>query len=341
MKEIKRNTWKLDFTLNGKRYRKTIIGTKKQADQARASIESDAFNKKYRPQTINQNILFTDFAQEFIEKYSKVHKNSWKTDVLHIKSLSKHFQGKTLAEISADEIESYKAMRLKVVSKVTKGNITPSTINRELTCLKTIFNKAIDWGRMDKSPARKIKMLEELTKKDRILSKREADRLCYYSDPLVRSLIILALNTGMKRNEMLNLKWENVNLEKGYISVIDMKSGIHRNIPINERLKILFENFPLKKFNEYVFSNPKTGTRYVDINRNFQKALKKSGIPKVRVHDLRHTFATNLVKNGIDIVTVSKLLGHADIKMTMRYGHSSAENMKKAVDSLITDNILD
>ncbi|MCD7878947.1 MAG: site-specific integrase [Candidatus Gastranaerophilales bacterium] len=134
----------------------------------------------------------------------------------------------------------------------------------------------------------------------------------------------------MRKGEILALKWKNI--DNKYIHILESKSGNSRKIPNSGQLKELLYNIP--KDNEYVFYNHQSKTKYTDIKRQFNTAIKNANIDNFRFHDLRHTAATRMVNNGIDLVVVKEILGHADIKTTMRYAHSLEETKIKAINIL-------
>ncbi|MDI1471518.1 MAG: site-specific integrase [Thermodesulfovibrio sp.] len=145
----------------------------------------------------------------------------------------------------------------------------------------------------------------------------------------------------MRKDEILSLKRNNVDLKNGYIYVETSKNGESRTIPMNDMLLSLFRKlFTERRIDtDYVFINPETGTKYQDIKRSFTTALRKAQIKDFHFHDLRHTFASHLVMSGVDLTTVKELLGYKDIKMTLRYSHLAPEHKQKAVsvlDSIFT-----
>lgn len=144
----------------------------------------------------------------------------------------------------------------------------------------------------------------------------------------------MAINTGMRKGEILNLKWENVDLKHGLILLDITKNGERREIPINETVRATLQALPRRLDIPHVFFNPKTGLPYRDIKGSFATALRRSKILDFRFHDLRHTFASHLVMANIDLTTVKELLGHKDIKMTLRYAHLAPSHKVKAVDVL-------
>jgi integrase len=142
--------------------------------------------------------------------------------------------------------------------------------------------------------------------------------------------------TGMRRSEIVKLRWEDVSLKDGYIQVVETKNNDSRVIPISGILLETLKDLKKKSKSEYVFTThegkPYT---YVDsLKRAWYATLRRSGIAKCRFHDLRHPFATRLVMAGVDIVTVQELLGHKDIKMTKRYSHPTPEHKKQAIECI-------
>jgi integrase len=241
-----------------------------------------------------------------------------------LNNLKAFFKGDMLRTIGAEKIERYKAKR--------KAEVSPASCNRELACLKTLFNKAVEWGRLEASPAVKVKKLKENNTRERILSSAEAGRLIECASPELRPVLIIALNTGMRKSEILGLRWQDVDFVRGFILIGDSKSGKSRKLPMN---KTVFEALRgIQRRSDYVFFNPETETHIKGVTRLFAAALKTAEIRGVRLHDLRHTAATKMVEAGVDLVTVSKILGHSSIQMTMRYAYPTPENMRMAVSRL-------
>ena len=223
------------------------------------------------------------------------------------------------------------------------------------------LTKAVEWEMVDESilkKVRKAKLLEENNKRLRYLSKEECGTLINECNKRMKPIVIMALNTGMRRGEILKLQWDNVDLRHGFILLDITKNGERREIPLNGTSKSLLEELkkgnkgnvealhkenndnvtPYPSNNPYVFYDPITGNPYSDLKTGFNSACKRAGIKDFHFHDLRHTFASQLVMAGIDLTTVSRLLGHKSLAMTLRYSHLSPQHMTKAVDVL--DNIL-
>ena len=195
---------------------------------------------------------------------------------------------------------------------------------------------AIDWGYTVDNPVRKVKLFSEKENiRERVLKEDEEELLFEAADSHIKPILIVAINTGMRKSEVFKLRWQDVSFEKREIKIPMSKSGKERRIPINSTLFNLLHTLKAQNGQgEYVFTNPRTGKPYVDIKRSFDSACKKAGVENLRFHDLRHSFATRLARRGVDLVIVKELMGHASIVTTQRYLHSRASEKAQAVETL-------
>ena len=311
--------WCVDFYHDGKRTRKKV-GSKKDAENALAAVKIDILRGEYRFKS-ESKIRFEDFAERYLE-YGKINKKkSWTRDRWSIENLKSCFNGMLFSKITPLHIEDYKKKRLEKV----KG----ATVNRELACMKTMFNLAKKWKIVYENPVTEVKFLAEQKFEMQILNKEKADKLIDAAPDYLKPIIIIALNTGMRRGEILSLRWNDIDFDKHYIFIKETKSGIPRKVPMNSLVASTFKN--IKREDRLIFYNPKTNNHLKDIYRSFKTACQKVGIPDMRFHDLRHTAATLMVTGGVDLVTVKEILGHSKIEMTMRYAHPTSENKRRAV----------
>jgi integrase len=201
-----------------------------------------------------------------------------------------------------------------------------------------MFTKAVEWDMLEEASLkriRKVKLLPENNRRLRYLSKDECQNLINASDKHLKPIVITALNTGMRRGEILGLKWDQVDLKHGFILLDVTKNGDRREIPINGSLRDTLQKTVVRRIDiPYVFHDPKTGKVYQDVKRSFHSACKKAKINDFHFHDLRHTFASQLVMAGIDLTTVKELLGHKTLTMTLRYAHLAPGHKVRAVDVL-------
>ncbi len=143
-----------------------------------------------------------------------------------------------------------------------------------------------------------------------------------------------ALNSGMRKGEILGLKWDNVDLKQGFILLDKTKNGERPEIPINGSLKVVFQGITRRLDVSYVLCDPVSGRPCQDVKKSFASACKRAGISDFHFHDLRHTFSSHLVMAGIDITTVKELLGHKTLTMTLRYAHLAPSHKVSAVNIL-------
>lgn len=321
--------WFVDFYHQGGRIRECVGPLKTEAKEAleerRREIRRGQFNlpSKYSPK-------FKDFAQFYLDTYS-VNKRSCRREKDIMAHLVKTFGLKRLSQIIPSTVEKYKGDRAKVVAK--------STVNRELSLLKHIFNVAIKDSKVNSNPARGIRFKEAdyfkgEGKKERILSQEEVQRLLDASASHLQPIILTALNSGMRLREILYLKLDDVDLDYRVITVRHTKSAKERKIPVNTLLLETLKTQRAKARGEWVFPCPGTDKPMDGIKTAWQGALRRAGIEHCRFHDLRHTSATYMVLNGVDLATVKEILGHSDIRLTMRYTHPTTRAKRDAVETL-------
>jgi len=324
----KGENWYIDYYFRGRRKRKKIGPSKKLAEQVLKDVQVKIVKGEYLGVYEQKKILFKDFGERYLA-YSETNKagSTYKRrDRFSVAHLTSFFEGRYLFEITSQMIEDYKAERLEKVA--------PATVNRELACLKHIYTKAIEWNYATVNPAKSVKFLKEPPGRLRYLSSDEAGRLLDACSGYLRSIVITALNTGMRKGEILSLRWADVDMKNRKVAVKKPKNNEIRVIPINQTLyQELAKIAEQSDDREFVFTN-KDGEPFGDIKKGFLSALKRAKIGDFHFHDLRHTFGSHLVMQGIDLKTVQQVMGHKDIKMTMRYSHLSPEYVQEAIGRL-------
>jgi integrase len=273
-----------------------------------------------------EKMPFAEFADQYLRDYAKPNKKSWQRDACIIDHLKVFFEHKFLGEITPQDVEAYKAQRSE--------HVTKSCVNRELGCLKTILTKAVEWGRLRDNPAQRVKLFRVDNRRLVYLEQEEVPRLFAACSPSLRNIVEFAVLTGMRRGEILSLQWQDTDLKTGTIRLLKTKNGKVRDIPMNQRLRQLLMTLPRHLHSAYVFCNQQ-GKPYSNVTKAFRKAVQAAGIKRhIRFHDLRHTFASHLVMSGVDLFTVSQLLGHSDVAMTQRYAHLSPDHKRRAMERL-------
>jgi len=314
--------WYIDYYVDGKRRREAVGPNLKMAERALAKRHVQLAEHRFLDITKSPKISFEELSKIYME-YAKANKISWSRDKHSIRRLTNAFGGKPISQITPLALENYKSLRLKEAA--------PATVNRELACLKHMFTKAIQWHMAPVNPVKQVRMLKENNQRLRYLSNDEVQRLLNELAPHIRPVVLCALYTGMRRGEILNLTWADVDLKLGIIFVRHSKNGEKREVPISSSLAEVLIALP--RNSEHVFSVG-TGNRMRSVREGFNNATKRAGILNFTFHDLRHTFASHLVMSGVDILAVKELLGHKSIAMTLRYAHLSPDHKRRAVESL-------
>lgn len=312
------------------------------------------------------NHTFKELATEYKEWAKR--QRSYRSKEGFINQLVDYFGNLPLRRFNTLLIEKFQTERLN------KGN-KPATVNRLIATLKHMFRKAVDWNLVEEETlkrVRRVKLLEENNRRLRYLSKEECEALINACEPHLKPIVITALYTGMRKSEILNLRWDQVDLKHDLILLDKTKNGERREIPINNTVKHTLQGLMRRLDVPYVFFDPKTGKPYKDVKRSFHTALRKAelekcpecnyqrakpqiavtpicphcgakleihkGIKDFKFHDLRHTFASHMVMAGVDLTTVKELLGHKSLTMTLRYAHLAPSHKARAVE--ILDNAL-
>jgi len=275
-----------------------------------------------------------EIITKFLEWYKETRKPS--SYERHRKS-SLHvirFFGKDIPidQLNNGKIEEYKLWR-------KKQNVSPVTINKELRFISTLINKAVEfeWIPHHKLYKKPILIKGVDNKRLRYLTEDEEKRLLEaVKSPLVKDIVILALNTGLRKGEILSLKWSNVKIEIKCIILEphETKNKRRHVVPLNHKAWEVIERRLKEKREDCPYVFHREGEKVKCIRKTFEKALKSANIKDFRFHDLRHTFASRLVQKGVDIYVVKDLLNHSDVTITQRYAHLRFDNLREAVEKL-------
>ncbi len=320
---------------NGKQVRRMISEYKETAERVLKKMEMDIVENRYLDRKKVKSVLFEDFLVEFLKNYVYLENRRPKNREGLIRKIAKSFQGKYLQEIDTRMIRNYLAKKLE--------ESKPATVNRHLTILRCFFNRAIDWKVLDgENPTHGIKKLPEDNERCRWLTNKEQAFLLSHCHGITRVIVVAALQTGLRWNEIINLKYAQspksnyVDFDNNVVVVHSTLSKTRkpRYIPLSYYLRCELEALKKTALSEYIFANPSTGKPFNNIRKSFMRAVKLAGLQGLKFHDLRHVFATNLVHKGVDLYVVQKLLGHCSPKMTQRYAHIRPDHFKTAIEEI-------
>lgn len=341
----------------------TVSAARTAAKKKLAEIELGIESARAGAGKKHQGLTLGQFIDEHYSDWLVANTKSGKLRAAAIRSAFPAMLDKPLTDITAMGIEKWRTTRLK-------AGISASTTNRNITALRGLLSRALDWEIIPKHPLASVRMMQEPSGKARWLSDAEETRLraaldareerdragrdnanqwrekrAYELLPDLRAgafvdhlkpAVLVSINTGLRQGELLNLTWDAVDLVNAIITIRgeNAKDGEDRHIPLNGEALTILEQWRNQTPGALVFPGP-TGAAISEIKTAWGKLLKDAEIENFRWHDMRHHFASRLVMAGVDLNTVRELLGHADIKMTLRYAHLAPEHKAAAVQKLM------
>lgn len=330
----KRNgKWRIDYRFKGQRHRIIVGRSKKKALEVLHKIEGDIINQKFHIPA-SKKMSFKDLADYWLENYSKISNapSQYKKNRERIDNhLLPFFGNHDISDITPRLIDEYKRSKL--------DKISPATINRTLAIMRKMYNDAVRWKFVVTSPMRHVSQLHEQEKGFDFYKEDEVKKFLGSCSSDFKPIATLAVYTGMRAGEIVALKWEDVDLERKLIKVAksglgNTKSRKIRYVPINSKLLRVFKALAKRKKGDLVFPDSKGKMRGIDFRWEMRRAAYDAELKTIRMHDLRHTFASNFVIKGGNIVSLQKILGHSTVNMTMRYAHLSPDFMAQEIESL-------
>jgi integrase len=348
----RKGTYWIDYYYQDRRYRQKIGSRRRDAEEAlskiKVKIAAGEFvppeERKRQQATEPHRVQVSVFAlEEFLlwsEAQHAPRHYQRLASVVRVHLLP-YFGKHLLGEVTPKMIEDYKAMRHR--GRYTRGRqvkaVKGATVNRELCCIKLLFRKAVEWGRLEESPARKVRMFKEQPKAARLLEQGQVVRLLEEMPDHLKGLVACAVYAGLRMSELFHLRWEDIDSKAGELNVVSReehptKNNQSRRIPMGEVLAEALRRHPRRLDSPYVFAN-QGGQPYDNIYKALRSAAQRAGIEgKVGLHQLRHAFCSHALMQGIDPRTVQKWMGHRDLKTTLRYAHVSPAHEKAAIQRL-------
>ncbi|MFP4147131.1 MAG: tyrosine-type recombinase/integrase [Halorhodospira sp.] len=301
-----------------------------QQTQARIAFGGDPAQEREQLKTVPS---FAEFVQEHYIPYVRSYKSSWHTDQL---LLRRH----VLPRFGRQPIDRIRRYDVHQLIQELRPHYKPATVNRVLILVRYIFNLALKWGMpgLRENPTHGLDLLKENNKRERFLSPEEVRQLFAHleskKNPWLRHIIAMLVFTGARRGEVLQARWADIEPERQVWRIPQPKATERRHVPLSDAVVRLLEELGTWRYSEWLFPNPRTGRPFGSIYTSWNRARRDAGLPEVRLHDLRHSFASYLVNQGHSLYEVQKLLGHTQIQTTQRYAHLSQERLREASNNV-------
>ncbi len=277
------------------------------------------------------SMTFDVFMREHYMPHAISHKRSAKKDEqLYRLHLAPTFKDMPLNAISRREVEVFHRAFLQKQS--------PASADHCIKLMRRALNLAVQWEFIEKNVLKGIKLFMVDNQVENYLDETQLEQLLHVlrtdRNRTVCLILMFLLSTGARLNEGLTATWKNINIERGVwkVEASLSKSKKPRSIPLNDSALWVLEQLESQGQSQYLFPSPVTGKPYTAITRAWYRLRKKAGV-NIRIHDLRHTFASFLVSRGRSLFEVQQILGHSDPKVTMRYAHLSAKALQEAANA--------
>ncbi|MFH1723226.1 MAG: site-specific integrase [Elusimicrobiota bacterium] len=311
--------WWIDYRQQGRRLREPVGPSKAAASRALAKRQVEIIEGRFFPKKKRSCITVREMIRLFWDLYAKDKRGHAHRPIL--KRLDKEFGVLPLDSVTVPMVLRYRNQ--------VRDESSIANANRHHDVFRSLFNRAIEWGKfMGENPVAKVKQEKEKNRRLRFLSHDEIRRLLAACHSRLMPVVACALLTGMRKGEILNLRWENVSLEQSIIYILETESGEAREIPIAPTLREILLSLP-NRGSGSVFD-----VAEITVRRYFAQALRAAGIEGFRFHDLRHTFASHYIMKTGDLPSLQKLLGHHSPAMTQRYAHLSRGHLRMGIQLL-------
>jgi integrase len=327
--------WHASYTSETGRVRQSLKVTNLKVAQQKAREIAELIERgeyatlQDRRELKNQN--FAGFITEFREKHRSWSDSTWDGVNGIIARYEEEWGQLPLTAINTRIIESF------ITRRLDQDGVTKATANRNLACLKTIFKMAVRWGYVIHNPAEKIKAFKETPTIPRALSESEVELFLNELPDHARVFAVVAVDTGMRRSELLRLQWQDVDFDRKQITVRQSKNNTFRVIPMTNRVHKTLVEQRQKGIIPYVLAG-RTGEEIKSVKDAIAGAGDRAKIGHVHLHMLRHTFATRLRERSVALDRIMELLGHKTMVMTLRYAKVTPTQLRDAIEALNSPN---
>ena len=313
--------WRVKIRRRGYPIQTRTFETKAAAERYAREIESEMDRGVFVSRTEAENTTLSELLNRYLEEVTAKKKGAH-AESYRIRALLRHSLAfRIVATIRGSDIAAYRDERL--------ATVTPPTVKRELVILGHLFETARkEWGIHVDNPVRMVRPPASAKPRERRLQGKEEEKLlkaCGKArNPYLAPIVRLAIETGMRRSELVKLHWEHVDIKRRTAHLPDTKNNEPRTVPLSTAAVQALKALP-RAINGQVF--PGITTEAVKLA--FARAIARAGIEGLRFHDLRHEATSRLFERGLNIMEVSAITGHKDLSMLKRYTHLRAEDLAK------------
>jgi integrase len=317
------------------RYRKKKVPTREQAALLAAKVKTDAFEGRFLERKKKAPSKSVKALWNAYEPITKRDNDSWQTNVGRARHLLRHLGDKLADQLSLKDIDAYRNARF---AEVTRRKLVPApgTVDREVALLLRVLNYSVSCGELPRNPLAGVKLLRKPNIRRTVVTEEAFEKLLGRASEAFRPILLVAYDHGLRKGEILDLTWEQLDLKEGVIRLApqDTKGGEHRVVYLTSRTLAAIAALPRRLHATHVFVNPETGERWKEVRRMFSRACAAAGLKGVWFHDLRRSFVTNARRRGIPESVVMKLSGHRTRAVFERYNVVSEDDLKSAVRQL-------
>lgn len=314
--------WQVRVTRQGFPPEVKTFRTKQEADVWARAIETEIDKGTHQSRAEAERTTLGEVIARYAEEVT-CHKKGAKEEAIRLKAMARHRVAKyALANLTANAVAHFRDDRLK--------SVAPSTVIRDLAVLSSILNHARrEWGIPIANAVQAIRKPRQPQGRERVLSQAEEQALLQATAPInrrspwVQPVIVLALETAMRRGELLGLEWQHINLERRTALLPDTKNGTRRVVPLSSRAVEVLRALP-RSLHGGVFPISEAA-----LHQRFKQACERAGIEGLRFHDLRHTATTRLAQKLPNLAELSAVTGHKSLQMLKRYFHPDAEALAR------------
>lgn len=310
----------------------SLAEARRQGKSLKASIQLGA-DPRGEVKAARAVITFAEFFKSHYLPHAKLRKRSWERDEeLFRLRIDGVFGGKRLNEITRHAVQKFQG-------SVVDSGLSPATADHHVKLVRRALNLAVEWQMLEVNPIKGVPLLNVDNRVEHYLKPDELDRLLTVlrtdHNRAVCSIALYLLSTGCRLNEALTAKWADIDSQSRTwrIPATNSKSKKVRSVPLNDSALEVLEHAETEGRHEHVFVNAQTNKPYTTIMKVWSRLRKEAGLPKLRIHDLRHQYASFLVNSGRSLYEVQQILGHSDPSVTQRYAHLSTKALLEAANS--------